>query len=82
MEDYRDSESYLRAELIYAKEEYKQPQLVIVSIDPMYSGQEVKAYRFRVDWTVIHISTPERLFDGMQLVKKRYNEDGKAVLFA
>ena len=82
MEDYRDAENYLRGGLIYAKEEYKQPQLVIVSIEPLYSGNEVKAYRFRVDWNVIHINTPEGVFDGMQLVKKRYNEDGKAVLFS
>ena len=62
--------------------DFEQPQLVIVSIEPMYSGYDLVAYKFCIGRNTIHISTPERLFDAMQLVKTRYNEDGKAVLFA
>ena len=81
MEDWRDAESYIRAGLIYPKED-RRPPLVIVSIDIMYSGKDVKFYRFRADNAVIGICQPENLYEHMQLVKRLYNKDGKAVLFA
>lgn len=81
MEDYRDVESYVRAGLIFPKEDQRAP-LIIVSIDPIYIGKNaMKFYRFRTDNAVIGICQPENLYEHMQLMKRVYNKDGKVVLF-
>ena len=80
MEDWKDVESYLRAGLIYQKED-KRPPLVIVSIDPRFNGKDVKFYEFRVDKSVIGQCYKENLYDTMHLIKGIYNKNGKAVLF-
>ncbi len=81
MEDYRDSESYIKMSLIYPKED-NTPPCLIVCIDEMYRGTDMVLYQFRSGDKIIGQCYKENLYKTMQLLKKLYNEDGKAVLFA
>ena len=54
---------------------------IIVSIDEMYRGTDVIFYQFRLGDKVIGQCYQENLYKTMQLLKKRYNIEGKAVLF-